>query len=69
MDHSAGMEMNAAGMALMQQASGTSRNPESAPQEMIFRKAAGWNLMFHGIFFAADTQQSRQTSWEEKKNE
>ncbi len=58
MDHSAGMEMNAAGMALMQQASGTSRNPESAPQEMIFRKAAGWNLMFHGVLFLADTQQT-----------
>src|SRR3989454_9985466 len=58
MDHSAGMEMTPAGMALMQQASGTSRNPESAPQEMIFRKAAGWNLMFHGVLFLADTQQT-----------
>ncbi len=58
MGRSGGEEMNTAGMALMQQASGTSRNPESAPQEMIFRKAAGWNLMFHGVLFLADTQQT-----------
>src|SRR5260370_21800266 len=58
MDPSGGEDMTPADMALMQQASGTSRNPESAPQEMIFRKAAGWNLMFHGILFFADTQQT-----------
>ncbi len=57
MNH-AGEEMNAAGIALMHEASGTSRNPESAPHEMILRKAAGWNLMFHGVLFLADTQQT-----------
>lgn len=58
MDHSAGMETNAAGMALMNEASGTSRNPESAPQQMLLRKAGGWNLMFHGDLFFVDTQQT-----------
>ena len=58
MDHSGSADMNSAGMALMQQASGTSRNPGSAPQGMIVTKAAGWNLMFHGIVFLADTQQT-----------
>jgi hypothetical protein len=58
MGHSKGEDMNAAGVALMEEASGTSRNPASAPQEMLFRKAAGWNLMLHGVLFLADTQQT-----------
>lgn len=51
-------EMNAAGAALMQHASGTSVDPASAPHGMLMKNAGGWNLMFHGVLFITDEQQT-----------
>lgn len=39
-------------------ASGTSINPRSSPMEMIHKRLGNWNLMFHGIAFIADVQQT-----------
>ncbi len=51
--------MNSAGMALMNEASGTSMNPEASTEpSMIMTHALGWNWMFMGEAFVADTQQS-----------
>jgi hypothetical protein len=52
------MQMNEAGMYLMNMASGTSVNPQSWPMPMIMRRAGSWNLMFMGQAFIVDTQQS-----------
>jgi hypothetical protein len=50
--------MNDAGMYLMNMASGTSLNPNSAPMPMLMRSASAWSLMFMGQAFVVDTQQS-----------
>src|SRR2546425_2483120 len=48
----------AADAAPEHQASGTSINPRSSPMEMIHKKAGAWTLMFHGVAFIADEQQT-----------
>jgi hypothetical protein len=50
--------MNASETLLMNQASGTSMNPQSATMPMRMVGAGGWNLMFMGTAFLVDTQQS-----------
>src|SRR5450432_3691639 len=37
--------------SLMDQASGTSVNPHSAPMEMLSMQQGGWTLMLHGQMF------------------
>ena len=54
-----GMHMNAAGMFLMNMASGTSLNPQSWPMPMFMPRVGSWNLMLMGQAFIVDTQQSR----------
>jgi hypothetical protein len=51
-------DLNAAGGQLMDMASGTSMNPESAPMPMLMFSPAGWNLMFMGQGFLVETQQT-----------
>src|SRR5260370_1379900 len=60
MDHgmNQGMNMNEAGMYLMNMASGTSMNPQSWQMPMLAPKAGSWNLMFMGQGYLVDTQQS-----------
>ena len=53
-----GMQMNAAGMYLMNMASGTSMNPQSWPMPMLMPRIGSWNLMVMGQAFLVDTQQS-----------
>jgi len=55
---SSGMQMNMAGMLLMNQASGTSMNPLSSPMPMFMPRIGSWNLMLMGQAFVVDTQQS-----------
>ncbi len=52
------VDMNAAGMSLMNVASGTSVNPASWPMPMLMTHAGHWNTMFMGAGFLIDTQQS-----------
>ena len=52
------MQMNAAGMFLMNMASGTSLNPQSWPMPMFMPRIGPWNLMLMGQAFIVDTQQS-----------
>lgn len=52
------MDMNAAGMFLMSQASGTSMNPISWPMPMVGKQAGSWNFMFMAQGFLVATQQS-----------
>jgi hypothetical protein len=52
------MQMNEAGMYLMNLASGTSMNPQSWPMPMLMPRVGSWNLMFMGQAFLVDTQQS-----------
>src|ERR1700722_14250481 len=40
------------------EASGTSVNPASSPMNMVRFKAGNWNLMFHGMLFATEIQQT-----------
>ena len=59
--HMPGMNMgvmNQAGMFLMNEASGTSRNPAAWPMPMITRTVGQWTLMFMGQGFLVATQQS-----------
>ena len=49
--------MNAAGMYLMNMASGTSMNPESWKMPMLMPHVGSWTLMVMGEGFLADTQQ------------
>src|SRR5947209_18103431 len=56
MDHM--MNMNRAGMFLMNQASGTSMNPESWPMPMLMTNFGTWNAMFMANAFVVDTQQT-----------
>ncbi|MGO9257995.1 MAG: hypothetical protein ACLQU1_17030 [Bryobacteraceae bacterium] len=51
-------QMDMAGMLLMQQASGTSMNPQSWRMPMFMPPAGSWSLMFMGQAFLLDTQQS-----------
>jgi hypothetical protein len=52
------MNMNRAGMYLMDMSSGTSMNPYSWQMPMIMTEAGNWSLMFMGQAFLVDTQQS-----------
>jgi hypothetical protein len=52
------MNMNKAGMFLMNEASGTSMNPLSWPMPMIMTNFGSWNTMFMANVFLVDTQQS-----------
>jgi hypothetical protein len=56
MDH--GMQMNEAGMYLMNMASGTSMNPLSWSMPMLMRRWGSWNFMFMGQAYIVETQQS-----------
>ncbi len=56
--HDHGMRMNAAGMYLMNMASGTSTNPPSWEMPMLMPRLGSWNVMFMGQAFLVDTQQS-----------
>ena len=58
MQNMQGMNHNFAGMYLMQQASGTSMNPQSWAMPMIMKQARGWQFMFMGSAFLVETQQS-----------
>src|SRR5580658_1119457 len=40
------------------EASGTSVNPASSPMNMVDFKDRGWTLMFHGVLFATEIQQT-----------
>src|SRR5258708_34460807 len=51
------MQMNAAGMYLMNMASGTSMNPTSWSMPMLRPRVGSWNLMFMGQAFLVDVQQ------------
>jgi len=51
-------DMNAAGMLLMNLASGTAVNPASWPMPMLMTHFGHWNAMFMGVAFLVDTQQS-----------
>jgi hypothetical protein len=53
-----GMQMNAAGMYLMNMASGTSVNPSRWQMPMLMPRVGSWNLMFMGDAFLVDTQQA-----------
>src|SRR6185295_10593683 len=52
------MDMNEAGMFLMDHASGTSMNPKSWPMPMVMTKLGSWHAMFMANAFIVDTQQS-----------
>jgi len=52
------VDMNPAGLFLMNLASGTSANPASWPMPMIMMHFGNWNPMFMGTAFLVDTQQT-----------
>ena len=52
------VDMNPAAMFLMHLASGTSQNPASWPMPMLMTHLGNWNLMFMGLAFLSDIQQS-----------
>ncbi len=52
------MSMNDTGMYLMNLASGTSQNPESAPMPMIMTHLGSWQTMLMGQGFINDVQQT-----------
>jgi len=51
-------DMNPAGLYLMDQASGTSMNPQAWEMPMVMRPLASWNTSFMAQAFVVDTQQS-----------
>jgi hypothetical protein len=51
-------QMNPAGMSLMDVASGTAVNPAAWRMPMIMSHAGSWNVMFMGVAYLVDTQQS-----------
>lgn len=53
-----GDSLNPSEALLMNEASGTSVNPESTPMPMIMKNWGNWNNMFMGTAFLNDTQQS-----------
>jgi hypothetical protein len=52
------VDMNPAGMFLMDLSSGTSMNPPGWPMPMVMRPHGSWNTMFMAQAFLVDTQQS-----------
>src|SRR6516164_1623048 len=52
------MNMNRAGMYLMNMSSGTAMNPYSWQMPMKMTEAGTWNLMFMSQVFLVNTQQS-----------
>lgn len=52
------MKMNPAELLLMNEASGTSMNPESWPMPMLMPRAGSWSFMVMGQAFLVDVQQS-----------
>jgi len=52
------MQMDMAGMFLMNQASGTSMNPLAASMPMFMPRLGSWNLMLMGQGFLVDVQQT-----------
>src|SRR3979490_1509825 len=52
------VDMNPAGMFLMDLSSGTSMNPPAWPMPMAMRPIGSWNTMFMAQAFLIDTQQS-----------
>jgi len=50
--------MSPAGAYLMNQASGTSMNPQSWPMPMLMLNPDAWSLMFMGQAFIVDTQET-----------
>jgi hypothetical protein len=58
LDHSAHGNMNAAGMFLMGQSSGTGFNPAAWPMPMLMTRAGSWDLMWMGQAHVAGTHQS-----------
>ena len=52
------VDMNPAGMYLMNLASGTSVNAAAWPMPMLMTHFGSWNTMFMGVGFIVDTQQS-----------
>jgi hypothetical protein len=52
------VDMNPAAMSLMNLATGTSANPASWPMPMLMTHIGSWNMMFMGIAYLVDTQQS-----------
>jgi hypothetical protein len=52
------MSMNDTGMYLMNLASGTSQNPQSAPMPMIMTHLGSWQTMLMGQAFIVDTQET-----------
>lgn len=60
-EHMAGMNMDMGKSESLPEdhaASGTSVNPRSSPMGMIHKSIGDWNLMFHGIAFITDAQQT-----------
>jgi hypothetical protein len=53
-----GMQMKTDTPSAPMQASGTSMNPAASPMEMIHIDAGRWTLMFHGVVFATEIQQT-----------
>ena len=53
-----GMQMNEAGVYLMNMATGTSMNPQSWPMPKLMPRLGSWNLMLMGQAFIVDTQQA-----------
>jgi hypothetical protein len=51
-------DMNAAGMFLMSESSGTALQPPAWPMPMLMTRAGDWHLMWMGQAFLVDTQQS-----------
>src|SRR5947207_2108951 len=52
------MGSNESGQFLMEEASGTSMNPQSWTMPMLAPKTGSWNWMFMGQAYIVDTQQS-----------
>ena len=50
--------MSDVAMALMNIASGTAQNPQSAPMPMIMKSFGKWDTMYMGTAFVVDTQQA-----------
>jgi hypothetical protein len=54
----AGMQTGVTPEVTGMEASGTSVNPASSPMNMVHFKAGNWSLMFHGMLFATEIQQT-----------
>jgi len=58
MSNMPGMNMSGMDHPAPMAASGTSLNPAASPMAMIHRRAGAWTLMFHGVAFVTDIQQT-----------